>query len=139
MKATEEPHHDFMKLNMSEPGNESDHTNLDSTNSSTIPITKPFKEKPCFLGNCLSLWYHGANPLITIGPHWALYIVSNVFIIGLSFVFLHFLISQITIIGTSIGFFILCIQVFSYMMTALINPGIPDRNIIKSPQQFDEK
>lgn len=103
---------------------------LDHTKDSTSMMEREPKvlDKPFKLGNCIAFCYSGGNPMFTIGPHWKQYLISNLFIIGLSCTFLISLISQITFFGTLVGAFILVCQVVTYAVTSLVNPGLPDLN-----------
>ena len=107
-------------------------SDLSIENTGIAEVDLSFEKTPLWLGNCVALFYYRENPLIVIGPDWKYYLGTNIFTITLSFVFLRYIISSITYIGTIIGFIVLLIQVFSYMMTALMNPGIPDRNLTKN-------
>ena len=98
----------------------------------TAPPVLP--DNPRKLGACIAFYYVRQNPIFTIGPHWPLFIGMNSFVIGLSSLFLFFVISKVTYIGTVTGVILLISQTF-------LNPGIPDRNLSKpgAAQKVDKK
>ena len=94
-------------------------------------ICASFKGNPLWIGNCIALWYDKSNPKFIIGPHWKLYLISNILIIGFSIVFFVYVNKIIPLIGIIIGIIILIAQVICHAITAFINPGIPDRSLSK--------
>ena len=90
-----------------------------------------FEYKPIRLGNCSAFKYKGVNPLIVIGPHWPLYLGTTIFITTVSLFIIFFVIAKVTFYGTMLGVIILIFQILTYGLTATINPGRPDRNLIK--------
>ena len=104
----------------------------DNTESfKSVEINGPFEDEPRWIGNCLSFYYVNYNPSFTLGPNWLCYLITNATIITLACLFLVSIISKVTVLGTLAGVFALLIQVASYMLAALKNPGIPDRSLSK--------
>jgi len=135
------PKKDFVKLDVDDSGSNSNSHGSDdennqeqNTNPSSVvsfEIEQTVIDNPAWLGNCRAFCYKGLNPLFTIGPHWPFFIGMNTFVISLSILFLCFVISKVTRIGTILGAILLILQVLLYFTTFILNPGIPDRNLLK--------
>ena len=101
--------------------------------NSKVDITNGilFADHPKYIGNCRVFLYKGLNPRIVIGPQWFCYIGTSIFIsvIYLSVIILLF--SQVTFYGTVFGVLALVFQVISYMLAAIMNPGLPNRELTK--------
>ncbi|CAK76362.1 unnamed protein product (macronuclear) [Paramecium tetraurelia] len=102
-------------------------TSIRQTTDDDINTTCQSIQIPVFkrhFGNNLTLLYIRGEPLITIGPHWPLTLCMIVTFGAAS----YFLIFEIAISkGLYVYYcsiFVAALQMFSYLITALKNPGI---------------
>ena len=81
-------------------------------------------------GNMIMMCYNSnGEPLIVIGPHWPFTICMMVFIDIFTFFYFHFLKNILYSTIKNIGLVISFIQVFSYLLIFLLNPGIPQKEL----------
>ena len=102
-------------------------SNLNSSNKQSIP----FVDYPKYLGNCRVFWYKGLNPRIVIGPQWIWYIITAALISIPYLIVLCLLIARVTLYGTIFGVLIFLFQSISYLLTSIIDPGLPNRELTK--------
>lgn len=108
-----------------------------------IPITqenisndyyKPQKKIPTIKttrkGNMIMMCYNSnGEPLIAIGPHWPFTLCMMFFINAITFFYFHFLKNFLHKTIKNIGLGISFIQIFSYILIFLLNPGIPSKDL----------
>ena len=81
-------------------------------------------------GNMIMMCYNSnGEPLIVIGPHWPFTICMMIFINTITFFYFHFLKNILHNIVKNIGLGISCVQIMSYILIFLINPGIPQKEL----------
>ena len=95
-------------------------------------------------GNMIMMCYNSnGEPLIAIGPHWPFTICMMIFINTFIFFYFHFLKNYLHNVVKNIGLGISFIQIFSYLLIFLLNPGIPQKelwieNYFKNKSNTDE-
>ena len=102
----------------------------------TLSTIKP--DELLWKGNIIAFCYRNGDPLFTIGPDciWFIivlgryYVFTNIFIIGLSILSLHYSIGKVSLCAALVGILLLLIQVLSYLLTAIINPGLPSKRLL---------
>ena len=127
-------------------------TNLTSSNSSMdydlpiekdIPITqenmssdyyKPKKKiaaiKPARKGNMIMICSNSnGEPLIVIGPHWPFTICMMILTDLIIFLYFRFLKNLLYVTIRNIGYLIAFVQICSYFLIFIINPGIPPKEL----------
>jgi hypothetical protein len=81
-------------------------------------------------GNMIMMCYNSnGEPLIVIGPHWPFTICMMVFINTFIFFYFHFLKNILHRTVKNIGLGISFVQIFSYFLIFLMNPGIPQKEL----------
>ena len=81
-------------------------------------------------GNMIMMCYNSNyEPLIAIGPHWPFTICMMFFIDTFIFLYFHFLKTYLHPTIKNIGLGISFIQIFSYCLIFLLNPGIPQKEL----------
>ncbi|CAD8159480.1 unnamed protein product [Paramecium octaurelia] len=96
--------------------------NDDELNSTCQSIQVPgFKRH---FGNNLTLFHIWGEPLITIGPHWPLTLCMIISFGGASYLLIYEIAIRKGLYVYYFSIFIAALQMFSYLMTALKNPGI---------------
>ena len=81
-------------------------------------------------GNMIMMCYNSnGEPLIVIGPHWPFTICMMLFINTFTFLYFHFLKNYLHNIIKNIGLGIAFIQIASYILIFLLNPGIPQKEL----------
>ena len=81
-------------------------------------------------GNMMMMCYNSnGEPLIVIGPHWPFTICMMIFINSFTFFYFHFLKNILNSIVKNIGLGISFVQIFSYFLIFLMNPGIPQKEL----------
>ena len=104
--------------------NEGETDNEDNQNSkdNTMKTTRK--------GNMLMMCYNSnGEPLIVIGPHWPFTICVMLFMDAIIFFYFHFLKNLLQNTIYKIGMFISIIQIFSYILIFILNPGIPQKEL----------
>ncbi len=106
-----------------------------------IPITQDnissdnYKSKKKFgkttrKGNMIMMCYNSnGEPLIVIGPHWPFTICMMTLIDTFIFLYFHFLKSYLHNTVKNIGLGISFIQILSYFLIFVLNPGIPQKEL----------
>ena len=106
-----------------------------------IPITqntssdyyKPKKNltmKTTRKGNMIMMCYNSkGEPLIVIGPHWPFTICMMLLIDSVIFFYFHFLKNLLHSSIKNIGLIISFIQISSYFLIFILNPGIPQKEL----------
>ncbi|KAM3141735.1 hypothetical protein pb186bvf_006057 [Paramecium bursaria] len=99
--------------------------NMEDVESPSGDNIQPFRRH--FGNNLVFLFYKG-EPLITIGPHWPLTICMTLTFV-LSAYFMYILIAFKKNVYIRCGLIIVsAIQILSYLVTALMNPGMVTAN-----------
>ena len=81
-------------------------------------------------GNMIMMCYNSnGEPLIVIGPHWPFTICMMLFINTFIFLYFHFLKNYLHYIVKNIGLGISFVQMFSYFLIFIMNPGIPQKEL----------
>ena len=81
-------------------------------------------------GNMIMMCYNSnGEPLIVIGPHWPFTICMMLFINEIIFFYFHFLKNILHRTVKNIGLGISFVQIFSYFLIFLMNPGIPQKEL----------
>ena len=81
-------------------------------------------------GNMIMMCYNSnGEPLIVIGPHWPFTICVMLFLDSIIFFYFHFLINLLQNTIYKIGLCISLIQIFSYFLVFILNPGIPQKEL----------
>ena len=81
-------------------------------------------------GNMIMMCYNSnGEPLIVIGPHWPFTICMMLFINTFIFLYFHFLKNYLHYFVKNIGLGISFIQMFSYFLIFVMNPGIPQKEL----------
>ena len=83
------------------------------------------------------------EPLIVIGPHWPITLITMLIIDSFTFFYFYFLWNYINIFVRSLGLFLSFYQIFSYLICSLMNPGIPPKelwieNYFKNKENFGQ-
>ena len=95
-------------------------------------------------GNMIMMCYNSnGEPLIVIGPHWPFTICMMLFINTFIFFYFHFLKIYLHNVVKNIGLIISFIQISSYILIFVMNPGIPQKelwieNYFKNRNNTDE-
>ena len=98
--------------------------------SSDFYKTKKKIGKATRKGNMIMMCYNSnGEPLIVIGPHWPFTICMMIFIDSFTFFYFHFLKNILHTIVKNIGLGISFVQIFSYFLIFLMNPGIPQKEL----------
>ena len=98
--------------------------------SSDFYKTKKKIGKATRKGNMIMMCYNSnGEPLIVIGPHWPFTICMMIFIDSFIFFYFHFLKNYLHTIVKNIGLGISFVQIFSYFLIFLMNPGIPQKEL----------
>ncbi len=125
-----------------------------ATNISTAAV--PTVTDPFWLRGCMAMSYHNHNPTIVIGPHCMcpfsfflhshvshsqkgpLYLCTVLGIIGLtgSYLFLFLIHKSATL--TAIGVVLLLFVAVTYTYTAIMNPGMPNRDLSQYNPEYIE-
>ena len=106
--------------------------NLNLSNSPDYykPKTKFNTMKATRKGNMLMMCYNSnGEPLIVIGPHWPFTICVMLFIDAIIFFYFHFLKNLLQNTIYKFGIVISFIQIFSYVIIFILNPGIPQKEL----------
>ena len=106
--------------------------NLNLSNSPDYykPKTKFNTMKATRKGNMLMMCYNSnGEPLIVIGPHWPFTICVMLFIDAIIFFYFHFLKNLLQNTIYKLGIVISFIQIFSYVIIFILNPGIPQKEL----------
>ena len=106
--------------------------NLNLSNSPDYykPKTKFNTMKTTRKGNMFMMCYNSnGEPLIVIGPHWPFTICVMLFIDSITFFYFHFLKNLLQSTIYKIGLIISFMQIFSYVMIFILNPGIPQKEL----------
>ena len=81
-------------------------------------------------GNMIMMCYNSSGePLIVIGPHWPFTICMMLLINMFIFLYFHFLKNYLHDTVRKVGLGISFIQIFSYLLIFLLNPGIPQKEL----------
>ena len=81
-------------------------------------------------GNMIMMCYNSSGePLIAIGPHWPFTICMMLFMNMFIFFYFHFLKNYLNDTVRKVGLGISFIQILSYILIFLLNPGIPQKDL----------
>ena len=81
-------------------------------------------------GNMIMMCYNSnGEPLIVIGPHWPFTICMMLLIDSIIFFYFHFLKDILHNHIKNFGLVISGIQIFSYLLIFILNPGIPQKEL----------
>ena len=81
-------------------------------------------------GNMIMMCYNSnGEPLIVIGPHWPFTICMMLFINAIIFFYFHFLKNILHNTIKNIGLGISFVQILSYLLIFLVNPGVPPKDL----------
>jgi len=81
-------------------------------------------------GNMIMMCYNSnGEPLIVIGPHWPFTICMMIFISTFTFFYFYFLKNLLNNVVKNIGYGISFVQMFSYFLIFILNPGIPQKEL----------
>ena len=77
------------------------------------------------------MFYFDENlePLIVIGPHWPITLITMLIIDSFTFCYFYFLWNYINIFVRNFGLFLSFVQISSYLTCSLMNPGIPPKEL----------